>query len=122
MPKIAIIEDDRTILEMYTLKFQAEGFTVYRAVDGQEGLQVLCGTKPDIILLDLMMPVMGGEALLRELRKTDWGKQIPVIIMTNVSKDEAPEGLEALKVADYIIKANSTPHTVLEKVKAVLKA
>lgn len=121
MAKIVIIEDDRTILEMYSLKFRTEGFIVHQAVNGEEGLKTLAGTKPDIVLLDLMMPVMAGEEMLKKLRKTPWGKKIPVIVMTNVSKDEAPQGLDGLNVADYIIKANSTPQMVLEKAQALLK-
>lgn len=121
MSKIAIIEDDRTILEMYSLKFRAEGFTVYSALNGQEGLQVLQGTKPDIILLDLMMPEMTGEEMLQKLRQTEWGKNIPVVIMTNMSKDEAPKELDSLQITDYIIKASSTPHLVYEKIQKILK-
>lgn len=120
MKTIAIIEDDRSILEMYKIKFQAEGFTVYTAVNGEEGLEVLSGTKPDVVLLDLMMPVMGGKDMLAKLRETTWGKKIPVIIMTNISKDEAPAGLEDLDIADYVIKASSTPHLVFEKASKVL--
>lgn len=122
MKTIAIIEDDRTILEMYKIKFEAEGFTVNIAVDGEEGLKILSGTRPDIILLDLMMPQMGGEEMLQKLRETPWGKNIPVIIMTNVSKDEAPKVLDDLDIADYVIKASSTPHLVFEKVKKVLSS
>lgn len=120
MPKIAIIEDDRAILQMYSIKFEAEDFTVYRATNGEEGLQLLLGTKPDIVLLDLMMPIMGGKDLLETIRATSWGKNLPVIIMTNVSKDEAPKGLDNLDISDYVIKASSTPHLVFEKVKRVL--
>lgn len=121
MKKIAIIEDDHSILEMYKLKFEVAKFKVLGAINGKLGLEIMEQEKPDIILLDLMMPVMTGEELLRELRKKPWGKDIPVIIMTNISKDEAPAHLEELGVADYIIKASSTPHMVLEKVKALLK-
>lgn len=120
MSKIVIIEDDRSILEMYSLKFRAEGFTVYGASNGEDGLKVLSGTNPDVVLLDLMMPVMDGETMLKHLRATPWGKAIPVFIMTNLSRDEAPKGLERLGVTDYIIKANTTPHAVWEKVQAVL--
>lgn len=121
MAKVLIIEDDRTILEMYRIKFVAEGFTVYTATNGEEGLKVLTGTKPDIILLDLMMPVMDGATMLEKLRKQSWGKNIPVILLTNVSQSEIPESTQNLAIADYIVKAESTPHIVLEKVRSVLK-
>lgn len=120
MRSIVIIEDDRTILQMYRIKFESEGFTVYTASNGEEGLQVLSGVKPDVILLDLMMPIMSGKDMLKKLRATPWGKKLPVIVMTNISKDEAPTGLESLDISDYVIKASSTPQLVLEKVTRLL--
>ncbi len=120
MKKIAIIEDDHSILEMYTLKFEVEDFEVVTALDGEAGLELIEETKPDLILLDLMMPKMDGAHMLKELRNKPWGKNIPVIILTNISGDEAPEILSELNVIDYIIKANSTPQAVLDKVKSVL--
>lgn len=120
MKKIAIIEDDHSILEMYTLKFEVEDFVVVTALDGEAGLELIEETKPDLILLDLMMPKMDGAHMLKELRNKPWGKNIPVIILTNISGDEAPEILSELNVIDYIIKANSTPQAVLDKVKSVL--
>ena len=120
MKKIAIIEDDHSILEMYTLKFEVEDFEVVTALDGEAGLKLIEETKPDLILLDLMMPKMDGAHMLKELRDKPWGKNIPVIILTNISGNEAPEILSELNVIDYIIKANSTPQAVLDKVKSVL--
>ena len=120
MKKIAIIEDDHSILEMYTLKFEVEDFEVVTALDGEAGLELIEETKPDLILLDLMMPKMDGAHMLKELRNKPWGKNIPVIILTNISGDEAPEILSELNVIDYIIKAKSTPQAVLNKVKSVL--
>lgn len=122
MKKIVIIEDDPTILQMYQLKFETEGYQVYTATNGSEGLSVLHGVHADVILLDLMMPEMDGTTMLSELRKTPWGKKIPVIILTNISRDEMPAALNQLDVADYIIKAGSTPQVVLDKVVSVLKS
>jgi DNA-binding response OmpR family regulator len=121
MKKIAIIEDDQTILEMYKLKFETAGYQVFTATNGAEGLTVLNGTKIDIILLDLMMPDMDGATMLGELRKTPWGKKIPVIIMTNISRDEMPKSLKNLEVSDYVIKAGTTPQLVLKKVEQTLQ-
>lgn len=121
MPKVAIIEDDKSILEMYTLKFESEGYTVYKAINGEEGLKLLSGVKPDAVLLDIMMPIMDGVTMLKKLRQVVWGQQLPVFILTNVSEDEAPETLQSLNIAGYIIKANATPQQVLEKVQRVLQ-
>jgi DNA-binding response OmpR family regulator len=121
MFKVAIIEDDQSILEMYTIKFESEGFTVYRAKNGEEGLVLLNGVKPDIVLLDLMMPYMDGATMMGKLRSTKWGKQLPVVIMTNVSEDEAPHELSRLNISGYIVKASTTPQSVFERVQKILK-
>ena len=120
MAKVAIVEDDKAIAEMYRIKFEADGNKVVTAENGKEGLEVAEKNKPDIILLDLMMPVMTGDEMLRVLRKTDWGKDIKVIILTNVSKDDAQHKLKDLKIDGYIVKAHYTPQEVVDMVKTTL--
>src|SRR3954470_148664 len=117
MAKIAIIEDDLAIAQMYRLKFEAEGDKVQIAENGRLGL-ALCETMhPDIVLLDLMMPEMNGDEMLEKMRNTDWGKQIRVIILTNVGEQEAPESLKQLDVTAFIVKADMTPRQVADLVK-----
>lgn len=120
MSKIAIIEDEVAIRQMYALKFRFADFEVCEAGDGNEGLAVIEKERPDVILLDLMMPGMTGDEMLREMRGTDWGKDIPVIILTNISKDEAPRTLWHLGISDFIIKADSTPQRILEHVQKII--
>jgi DNA-binding response OmpR family regulator len=120
--KIAIIEDDIAISQMYRLKFETEGYDVQTAEDGKLGLELLEGFKPKIILLDLMMPEMTGDEMLVELRKKPWGKDIIVIILTNLGEEEAPNILKELNVHSYIVKAEMTPRQVAERVKAALAA
>ncbi len=120
MSKIAIIEDDLAISQMYRTKFEAEGFTVQTAENGKLGLQLVEEMKPEIILLDLMMPEMNGDEMLVRLRKTDWGKNVKVIILTNMGESEAPEVIKNLNVSAFIVKANMTPRQVAELVKAQL--
>lgn len=120
MAKIAIIEDEAAIRKMYALKLNFSDFEVCEAGDGKEGLVVIEREQPDLILLDLRMPGMSGDEMLRELRGTAWGETIPVIILTNISKDEAPRTLWHLGISDFIVKANSTPQKVVERVEAVL--
>ncbi|TXG76930.1 response regulator, partial [Patescibacteria group bacterium] len=105
MAKIAIIEDEGAIRRMYALKLKFSDFEICEAEDGEAGLVVIEREKPDLILLDLRMPRMAGDEMLRELRATDWGEAIPVIILTNISKDEAPRTLWHLGISDFIIKA-----------------
>jgi len=117
MPKIAIIEDDQAISQMYRFKFEAEGFTVDTAENGKLGLQQAESMKPDIILLDLMMPEMNGDQMLEKMRKTSWGKNVKVIVLTNMGEQEIPESVKKLGVIDVILKADMTPRQVAELVK-----
>jgi DNA-binding response OmpR family regulator len=121
MTKVAIIEDDAAISQMYRIKFEAEGYEVETAENGKLGLALAEEMKPDIILLDLMMPVMTGEEMLAALRRTDWGKDIKVIILTNRGEQEIPPEIRSLNVDALILKAAMTPRQVAELVKAKLQ-
>ena len=118
--KVVIVEDERTILDMYRFKFELAKFEVFTALNGEEGLQVIEKEMPDAVLLDIRMPVMSGDEMLREMRGTEWGEKIPVIVLTNISRDEAPRTLWHLGVSDYIVKAHSTPQMIVEKVQKIL--
>jgi DNA-binding response OmpR family regulator len=120
MPKIAIIEDDQAISQMYRFKFEAEGFDVQTAENGKLGLALAESMKPDIILLDLMMPEMTGDEVLEKLRASDWGKDIKVIILTNMGEQEIPPKVRELGVSGVILKADMTPRQVADTVKKKL--
>lgn len=122
MPKIAIIEDDQAISQMYRFKFEAEGFDAQTAENGKLGLELVQSMKPDIILLDLMMPEMTGDEVLEKLRASDWGKNIKVIILTNMGEQEIPPKVKELGVSGIILKANMTPRQVADLVKKTLGA
>jgi len=115
--KIAIIEDDQAISQMYRIKFEAEGYEVQTAENGKLGLELVEKMKPDIILLDLMMPEMNGDEMLVKLRATPWGKNMKVIILTNIGEQEAPDTIKNLNVRSFIVKADMTPRQVAELVK-----
>jgi DNA-binding response OmpR family regulator len=115
--KVAIIEDDLAIAQMYRIKFEAEGFEVETASNGKLGLELAEKMQPDIILLDLMMPEMSGDEMLVAMRKTDWGKDTKVIILTNMGEQEAPDIVKQLSVKRFIVKAEMTPRQVAEVVK-----
>lgn len=117
MIKIAIIEDDQAISQMYRFKFEAEGYSVETADNGKIGLKLAENFKPDIILLDLMMPEMTGDVMLEKMRATDWGKGIKVIVLTNMGEQEVPQKVRDLDVLDIILKADMTPRQVAELVK-----
>lgn len=120
MKKITIVEDDHAISTMYKFKLESAGFSVTTAADGKEGLTVIETSKPDLILLDLRMPVMSGDKMLEKLRAEDWGSDIRVVVLTNISRDEAPANLRLLHVDRYIVKAHHTPAQVLDIVHEIL--
>lgn len=120
--KIAIIEDDQAISQMYRIKFEGENYQVETAENGKLGLQLAQTMKPDIILLDLMMPEMNGDEMLQKLRASSWGKNIKVVILTNMGEQEIPENVKQMGVSAVILKADMTPRQVAELVKAQLAA
>lgn len=117
---VLIVDDDQFLLEMYALKFKEEGFAVEIAETGRDALMKADEVKPDIILLDVVLPEMDGFAVLQKLRE---GKKsdLPLIVMlTNLSqKDDTERGLR-LGVDDYVVKAHFTPSEVVEKVRKLL--
>ncbi len=120
MSKVAIIEDDQVISQMYRMKFEAEGFEVGLAENGKTGLELIENSKPDIVLLDLQMPEMSGAEALAKMRAQPWGKHIPVIVLTNIGREEAPKEVRTLGVHSYIVKAEATPRQVVGRVKTAL--
>ncbi len=120
MTKIAIIEDDQVINQMYRMKFEAAGFDVATASDGEAGVAIVKKFHPDLILLDLQMPNMNGVEALSLIRTLPSHKQTPVIVLTNLGEEEAPDELRKLGVHSYIVKADFTPRQVVERVKHAL--
>jgi DNA-binding response OmpR family regulator len=123
MPKVVlVIEDDHVISRMYRLKFEAEGFTVEIAENGERGLTLIKNTQPDIVLLDIMMPTMSGDEMLERLRATPWGKEVKVIMLTNMGEQEIPTRFKELGVIGIIQKVEMTPRQVADLVKKKLES
>ena len=124
MAKILLVEDDLTLLEMYQTKFDMEGHEVRTAVNGEECLQILDDFRPDLILLDILMPKVNGFHVLKEIKKHPELRQIPVILLTNLGEAEVDmneELAKALGVNDYLIKSRHTPDEVVAKADRVLE-
>lgn len=118
--KVLLVEDDKMILDMYTLKFTQEGYKVVQAENGKDGFENAKKEKPDVILLDIILPQMDGFTVLKKLKGEAVTKNIPVVLLTNLGQDgDVKKGLE-LGAIDYLIKANYTPSQVVEKVKSLL--
>ena len=115
--KILIIEDEPSLREALNDKFSQEGFEVEQAPDGELGLSLALGTKPDLILLDIIMPKLDGISMLEQLREDERGKHIPVIILTNLSDNEKLAKAMELGSHDYLVKTDWKLEDVVKKVK-----
>ena len=119
---ILIIEDDTVLAEMYQDKFALSNFSVITAADGQKGLNLAIDEKPDLIILDLALPKMKGTDILGALRTTEWGKSVPIIVLTNLNVDgKILEAITKYTPVYCLLKANTTPQEVVDKAKEVLK-
>ena len=120
---ILIIEDDKILLEMYQDKFTNEGFEVIIAENGKQGLEKVISQKPDVILLDLMMPIMDGKTMLRKVREFPQFKRLPVIVLTNAG---AIENIRETKrydnACEFLIKSNVSLEEIVDRVKFWMNA
>jgi len=118
--KVLIVEDDKNICEMYAITFMKRGFTVYTSPDGRAGIRKFRNKKPDIILLDIMMPHSNGYQVLKEIRK-DVNNYIPVIMLTNLDANDFTRESSLDNIDAYLIKSHHSPREVVEKTIEVLK-
>lgn len=117
---ILLVEDDEFLAELYATKLNLEGFEVDLAGDGEKGLKMVKEKNPDLVLLDIVLPKMDGFEVLKEMKAGKITKNIPVILLTNLSqKDEVKRGLD-LGADDYLIKAHFMPSEVIRKIKQAL--
>lgn len=117
--KVAIIEDQDEIAEMYRFKFESEGYQVEVAENGAVGFKMVKEFNPDIVLMDLMMPVQDGPETLDQFKTA--GVKVPVVILTNLGKEEAMKRIRTPDlIVDFLIKADCTPKQVVEKIQAIL--
>jgi DNA-binding response OmpR family regulator len=122
MQKILLVEDDALISEMYVNKLSSAGFEVAVAKDGDEAIAKTKEIKPDLILLDVVLPKKDGFEILKEIKEYPETKNIKAIFLTNLGEEEnIKRGREAQADA-YLIKAHSTPSDIVEKVKEILEA
>lgn len=118
--KIVVVEDNHDLRFLYSFKLENEGFIVRSVGDGEKALTLIEEFRPDIILLDLILPGISGPELLARLRQEEWASDIRVIVLTNVNKNEAPPTLRFLVVDRYIVKAHHTPAQLVSVVREVL--
>ena len=119
--KILVVEDDSMISSMYKTKFEVDGFEVLIADNGVSGLELAKTAKPDIIMLDIILPQLDGFSVLEQIKKDKVAKNIPVIMLTNLGTDEDKKKGEIMGAADYLVKASLTPGQISAKIKQALK-
>lgn len=114
---ILLVEDEEPMRRVLKGKLEQAGFVSIEAKDGIEGLALAKEKHPDLILLDIIMPRMGGVAMLQELRKDSWGKDVPVMVLTNLGEDWETSGFIKKDVDSYLVKADWTLEDIVEKIK-----
>ena len=119
--KILIVEDEEILLAALSEELQQQGFNVVGAKDGVEGVEKAASEKPSMILLDLVMPRMDGISALKEMKAKDETKNIPVVILTNLSDYDKVSDALSLGAMDYLVKANYRLEELVAKIKAVLE-
>lgn len=118
---ILIVEDEEELIYSLDYKFSQEGFRVVKAMNGEEGLKQAEAEKPDLILLDVVMPKMDGLTMLKELRKTKWGKDIPVLVLTNYGDVDKISTAVQTGTQGYLVKSNWDLSEIVNKVQETLK-
>lgn len=119
--RILIVEDDEVLSDIYVTKLELEGYEAILAHEGYKGIELAIRKKPDLILLDIVLPKMNGFDILKMLKKKDKVQDIPVIFLSNLGQDfEVNKGLE-LGAVKYLVKSNHTPAQVVKIIKDTLK-
>ncbi|MEI7791958.1 MAG: response regulator [Candidatus Berkelbacteria bacterium] len=121
--KILVVEDEQTLRDAIVTVLSAKNFLAIEAVNGKDGVEKALSEHPDLILLDLVMPVMDGMTALKEIRKDKWGADVPVVILTNLSAtdENLVTDIVTHKPLEYLVKADWKIHDVVDKVEKILK-
>lgn len=120
MTKVLIIEDELLLQQALVKGLSKQGWDVYKAGDGEEGLFTAGKIQPDLILLDILMPKIDGMTFLKKLRELEWGKNIPVLLLTNLTKADNVNDSMNLRVDGYLIKSDWKLEDIMDKVKSIL--
>ncbi len=119
--KIIIVEDNASLAEIYKTRLELIGYTCFLAYNGITALYFIQKELPDLVLLDLMVPDIAGDEILAKMRRSEWGKRIPVLIISNLSEQDAPAGLRELGIAGYAVKANLQNDQIDQLVNNILQ-
>lgn len=119
--RIVIVEDNASLADIYKTRLELLGYVCFVAYEGGNALYLIEKELPDLVLLDLMIPGIAGDQILKTMRTSDWGKHIPVLIVSNLNEADAPAGLRDLGIAGYAVKANLSDDKIDQMVNDILK-
>jgi DNA-binding response OmpR family regulator len=119
--KIVIVEDDPSLADIYKTRLELQGYNCFVAYNGIIALYFIQKDVPDLVLLDLMIPDIAGNEVLAVMRRSDWGKDIPVYVISNLNESDAPAGLRDLGIAGYSVKANLANDQIDGIVNSILR-
>ncbi|HEX7633544.1 MAG TPA: response regulator [Candidatus Saccharimonadales bacterium] len=119
--KVVIVEDNTSLAEIYKVRLEALGYTCFVANDGEQALIIIERELPNLVLLDLMVPKIAGDQILERMRASDWGKNIKVLIISNLNEADAPAGLREKGIEGYAVKANLSDDMLDQLVDNILK-
>lgn len=117
--KILLIEDEKVLVELYTEGFTEAGFDISAVLSAEEGLEAARKGKPDLIILDILLPRENGIYFLEKLKADSKIRLIPVVVLSNFDDPETRKKAYKLGVKDYLIKTNYAPHELIEKIKGL---
>ncbi len=118
--KIVIVEDNPALADIYKTRLEIVGYDCYAAYDGEMALAIIERERPSLVLLDLMIPKIAGDEVLKRMRATDWGKDIRVFIISNLNEADAPAGLRGYGISGYAVKANLSDNDIDQLVERLL--
>ena len=119
--KIVIVEDDASLAEIYKTRLELLGYICFVASDGIEAVVLIEKERPSLVLLDLMLPKIAGDQVLALMRKSEWGKNIKVYIISNLNESDAPAGIRDNGIEGYSVKANMSNDQIDQVVNNILK-
>jgi DNA-binding response OmpR family regulator len=119
--KIVIVEDDVALADIYKTRLEMIGYVCFVAHDGLEALTVIERERPSLVLLDIMMPKLAGDKILKVMRETDWGKDVKVLVISNLNEVDAPPGIREQGIEGYAVKANLSNDQIDTLVDNILK-
>jgi DNA-binding response OmpR family regulator len=119
--QVVIVEDQTSLADIYKTRLELIGFKCAVAYDGIQALVEIEKNRPQLVLLDLMLPKLSGEQVLKVMRSSDWGEDIKVLVVSNLNEADAPTSLRDLRIDGYLVKANLTDDQIDQVVGTLLK-